>query len=308
MIILVNPRAGAVTALVRWQAVEPHIRSRFGDVRVLHTTSPGDMESAVLEASQSDDPRIVAAGGDGTANAVINAILRLDPADRDRCVMGAIGLGSSNDFHKPFIQASMIGRLPARLAFDRAEACDAGLMQYSLNGQEHERYFFLNASVGITAEGNARFNAPGALLRFLKRTHVPSAITYAALTSLVRYKNQSIRFSIRDFGTITAPITNLGILKSPYFSGALHYDTARDYTNGRFVVVACLEMNIPERFALFRALRKGSLAGAEHVRTWSTSVLDLESPSPIPIELDGEIVIARKAHFTVQPRILKVCP
>jgi len=308
MIILVNPLAGAGCGLARWHTIEPQIRALYGEAKVLLMDRLESVQPAVCEAAESGDPRIVAAGGDGTANAVVNAIMRLDPFARSRCVLGAIGLGSSNDFHKPFIESTMMGRFPSRLAFDRARLCDVSLLRYSCNGEEGEKFFFLNASAGITAAGNARFNKPGFILKFLKRTNVPSAIVYAALSSLLLYKNQPVRLSSPALGTLSTSITNLGILKNPHFSGELRYDAVCDYSNGRFVVVACSEMNIPQRYALFRALQEGSLSGLEQVRTWSTPALDLESESPIAVELDGEIVMAQKAHFEVQPHALRVCP
>ena len=308
MIVLVNPRAGAGSGRSRWQAIEPLIRAEFVELKVVILDDPEMLRVAVSEAAGSDDPRIVAAGGDGTANAVVNAVLQLDPSHRYRCVLGAIGLGSSNDFHKPFVDHRTITRFPARLAFDRARTCDVGRVLYSGNGERGERFFFLNASAGITAEGNARFNAPGPLLKMLKKTDVPAAIAYAALTSLLTYRNQLVRLTIPAHGTLAIAMTNLGILKSPHFSGELHYDADMNYENGRFVVVACSDMNIPQRYALFRALKNGSLTGLEHVHTWSTPVVDVESPSPIAIELDGEIITATQAHFEVLPHMLRVCP
>lgn len=308
MIVLVNPRAGAHSARSRWKTVEPLMRSAYGEMHTVILSEPAKLHAAVLEAAQGNDPRIVAAGGDGTANAVVSAVLALEPALRSRCIVGAIGLGSSNDFHKPFVERSMIGGFPGRLAFDRAKTCDVGHIRYTLNGNTAEQFFFLNASAGITAEGNARFNRPGPVLKTLKRTNVAAAIAYAALTSLVAYRNQTVRLTIPGVRTLSVALTNLGILKSPYFSGELHYDAEMNYENGRFVVVACSSMNIPQRYALFRALKNGSLSGLDHVRTWSTPVVDLEAGSPIAIEFDGEVITAQTAHIEVQPHMLKVCP
>lgn len=145
-------------------------------------------------------------------------------------------------------------------------------------------------------------------MNFLKRTHVPWAILYAALTSLFTYKNVPVRLSIAGAGSLCTSITNLGILKSPYFSGDLRYDSPRNYSNGRFVVVACSDMDIRHRLSLFRALKNGSLAGLQMVRSWSTPAVEIESPASFAIEMDGETVHARRARFTVVPRILKVCP
>ena len=90
-------------------------------------------------------------------------------------------------------------------------------VRLTLNGATTTRHFFLNASAGITAEGNRQFNHPGPVLGMLKRVSVRAAITYAAITSLIGYENIPVRLTIPQAGTITLALTNLGIVKTPYF-------------------------------------------------------------------------------------------
>ena len=308
MIALVNPHAGAGSGLTRWQRIEPLMRERFGDLRAVILDRPAAITSALRGAIRSGDTRIIAAGGDGTVNAVVHALLSGPQEYALACELGAIGLGSSNDFHKPFAASEMVDGLPARLNFAAATRCDAGRVILTLRGVTSTRHFLLNASAGITAEGNRRFNHPGPVLGLLKKISVPAAIAYAAITALAGYTNTPVRLTIPGSGTIALALTNLGIVKTPYFSGDLHYDIARDYTNGRFGVVACEQMNVPQRLALFRALTRGSIAHLAHVRSWSVPEAFLSAARPLPIEFDGETALAETAHFSVVPQALKVCP
>lgn len=308
MIALINPRAGAGNTLTRWNLIEPLMKERFGDVRVFFLGAPGAVAHAVEAAVSSADPRIVAAGGDGTVNAVVNAILNGPPEYASACVLGALGLGSSNDFHKPFGSNETLRGVHARLDFANASPCDAGAVRLTLNGTTTTRHFFLNASAGITAEGNRQFNHPGPVLGMLKRVSVRAAITYAAITSLIGFENIPVRLTIPQAGTFTLALTNLGIVKTPYFSGDLHYDIVKDYTNGRFGIVACEGMGTRQRYMLFRSLMHGSFAHLSHVRSWSAAEVELSANRPIRIEFDGETVMAEAASFTVLPHALKVCP
>ncbi len=308
MIVFLNPRAGAGSALARWERIAPRMRERFGEITVFPLNSPDTIVAGLAEFARSDDPRIVAAGGDGTANAVIHALLSGPPDLAQRCILGALGLGSSNDFHKPFNKAGSIDGIPARLAFDRATWCDAGRATFSADGWTSVRYFFLNASIGITAEGNCRFNTPGPVLGVLKRLSTPAAISFAAITALLRYKETQVTIAVPDSHTITLPLTNLGILKSPHFSGELHYDVVRNYANGKFAIVSCERMGIGQRVQLFRALLRGTTEGLTGVRSWSTASCSITAERPVPMEFDGETVIASAAQFTVVPHALRVCP
>jgi diacylglycerol kinase (ATP) len=308
MIALVNPRSAAGSGLARWNRVEPLMRERFGEVRTFLLDDRDAVAHALEAAIRSGDPRIVAAGGDGTVNAVVHGILSGPPEYTSVCVLGALGMGSSNDFHKPFEAQQLFGGLHARINFAGASSCDAGRICLTSGGRAVTRHFFLNASAGITAEGNQRFNHPGPMLDLLKRVSVRAAIAYAAITSLTGYDNIPVRLTIPQIGTISLSLTNLGIMKTPYFSGDLHYDLTKNYTNGRFGVVACEEMGIRQRLNLFRSLQHGSIAHLPGIRSWSSTEVTLSADRPIPIEFDGETVLAETAHFSVLPLALKVCP
>jgi diacylglycerol kinase family enzyme len=284
------------------------MRERFGEFHTVMLDAPHAIGRALERWMGPGDGRVVAAGGDGTANALVNALLSAPPVYTATCLLGAIGLGSSNDFHKPWNDTASMGGYPARLDFARASWCDAGRVVLGSDGEVSTRHFFLNASAGITAEGNCRFNQPGPVLGTLKRVSVPAAISYAAFTALLAYKNIPVTITMPGSDPVAMPLTNIGILKSPFFSGDLRYDIAGNYENGRFYVVACERMNIPQRIQLFRSLLRGTTDGLPGIRSWSTPEITLESASPMSIEFDGETVLTTSAHFEVVPHALRVCP
>jgi diacylglycerol kinase family enzyme len=293
---------------MKWRRIEPAIRERFDDLRVIMLDAPDAITRGLEVSVRTGDVRIVAAGGDGTVNAVVDALLGVPQEHATACILGAIGLGSSNDVHKPSRESTTVGGFRARLDFANASWCDAGRLRYTCDGREATRHFFLNASVGITAEGNLRFNRPGPVLAALKRTSVHAAISYAALASIIGHTNAPVTLTLPGSAPLTIPLTNLGILKSPFFSGDLHYGTARDHQNGRFAVVSCEGMSIPERVQLFRSLLHGTTDGLPGVRSWSTPSIIVEAVRPLPVEFDGEIVMSTSARFDVVSHALKVCP
>jgi diacylglycerol kinase family enzyme len=308
MIVFVNPHAGSGTGLMKWRRIEPVMRERFADLRVILLDSPDALTRGLHASRRSGDARVVAAGGDGTANAVIHALLSERQRYGSTCILGAIGLGSSNDFHKPRCDSGSMDGIRTRLDFPNATWCDAGRIIFSCDGHMCTRHFFLNASAGITAEGNRRFNQPGPVLAVLKRTSIRAAILYAALTAVAGYKNTPVTLTLPGSDPLTTPLTNIGILKSPFFSGDLHYDIARNYQNGRFAVVSCERMSLLQRVQLFRSLQRGTTDGLPGIRSWSTASITVESARPIPIEFDGETVLTASARFDVVPHALKVCP
>ena len=162
MLIFLNPAAGGGRALDRWDGIAPRLASLNG-IQLHLLDGQADGLQVLIDAVQRGETEIVAAGGDGTVNAVLTMLMQ--PALRDnpgRLTFGAIGLGSSNDFHKP--ATDTVEDCPCKLDFAHARLRDVGMLTAEVNGTRVYRYFISNASIGATADANREFNEPDRLL------------------------------------------------------------------------------------------------------------------------------------------------
>jgi diacylglycerol kinase (ATP) len=307
MIILLNPHAGGGTALEKWRrvsAILPPIREKaefcFLDA---HTAPDEIVKSGVLRG----DNHFLAAGGDGTVNTALNAIMHLPDSLRDRVILGAIGLGSSNDFHKPGDAGHMVEGVPVRLDFQRPAWHDVGNVLIHHNGHSSSHYFLINASAGITARGNALFNNPGPMLAWLKRTSTPMAILYAALRAISVHENLPCTIAIQGGDPVPVNLTNIGIVKNPHFSGSLHYEGPANVADGNFQIFLAEDMHLIERIGLLKALSSGRFGGLAKTRSWRAPAMTIASTRTFPLELDGEVYQTDRAEFKVLPQTLQVC-
>ncbi|MBI2614551.1 MAG: hypothetical protein HYW52_02510 [Gemmatimonadetes bacterium] len=189
MLVLLNPAAGGGRALARWQGIARDLERRWGRFDIHETRALRHTVGHIADSLRHGERRFVAVGGDGTVHLLINALATTArPAVLAQVTIGAVGLGSSNDFHKPFRnEAAARGVVPSRLEFGAATAHDIGLLLYTdADGVARRRYWANNASIGVTADGNHRFNTPDPVLKWLKRLATGPAIGYAALRALKR--------------------------------------------------------------------------------------------------------------------------
>jgi diacylglycerol kinase (ATP) len=94
--LIVNPVSGRDQALDVLPAVNAQLR-RAGPVDIALTVGPDDAVDAARRAVVEGYERVVAGGGDGTLNEVLNGVASA-PGGLDAIMLGVIPLGTGNDF------------------------------------------------------------------------------------------------------------------------------------------------------------------------------------------------------------------
>jgi diacylglycerol kinase (ATP) len=313
MLILVNPKAAGSTALRKWEKVSWRLLRSLEHPRVQILDGAASTGEQVREALLGGERDFIAAGGDGTLNVLLNAMLEHATEEQlPQLRIGAVGIGSSNDFHKPVTGSNLIDGIPCRVDLTRATPRDVGRLTWREGGTLSKKYFLSNASIGVTAEANSFFNNPDRLLGALKACSTPAAILYAALRTILRHRAQRCALWSPATGGVTTGCSNLAILKSPYISGSLRFDSPALYDSGLFSVYLASDMTTFDLLRLLRSLGAGrngdSSPALRKVRSWNTPSLLIRSEHPFTVEYDGEILRASEAEFSVLPCLIKVCP
>jgi YegS/Rv2252/BmrU family lipid kinase len=128
------------------KAAVKHVRQSGIDVDVYIPWSRKDLRRFVRQAIKDGAHRIVAGGGDGTLNAVVNAMIRGDA--RPKASLGILPLGTANDFARGAgIDAKdLMGALEL--------ACTGSPTKIDV-GRMNDQYFINVASAGFGAEVTA---------------------------------------------------------------------------------------------------------------------------------------------------------
>lgn len=302
MVIYLNTNCCGGKSLERWNRVKDYFLN--SDVVIIQTTDNNYL-SELKKHIEKGETQFLAAGGDGTVNYLLNFIIKNTAPDRlPQINLGAIGIGSSNDFHKP--SSVMIEDISVCHNFINAYLRDIGVIKYeSINGKI-EKYFFINASIGITAQANKIFNSSFWLLRTMKRTNTKLAILFSAIKTILFYKNLNAEICINN-NKLRTQITNLGITKNPHFSGDFCYDCKADYTNGKFDVHLAQYMNKYEIFKLMSSLTRNNFSKLKKVKSWQSDTITITSPKDFEVEYDGEVILTNNVEFTILKQAIKVC-
>lgn len=307
MRIFLNPHCDYGKGRKKWEKVESSLRLRYGEFEVEEIHSPDHIAQQIKDAAGRGERVFIAAGGDGTVNLMVNAILRLS-AFKEEIVFGAVGLGSSNDFHKPFRPETFIDGIPTRMDWRHTVISDVIRLRYR-NSCPHlsTRYSIINASLGITAEANAFYNMRLPFVDFIQKFSLEAAIILSALKTILTYRNIPCHVRISKSDQRRFLLTNLGIIKNPHFAGNLCYDTPVRSDDGRLGVNLCFGMTKWEAMRTLMSLQNHKFRGLPKTCSWDATRLEVESQKPFALEMDGEVVEASYAEFRLIPKALRCC-
>ena len=299
-LVLRNPAAGRAAEVRALAFARREIDARF-DAEEVILDAGGSWKAAVPAALERGVRTFVAAGGDGTVHALLEAILAARGSrPLEGITLGVAALGSSNDFVKPLGP----GDSPVPLRLDAARAAPRDLVRVrsvDASGREATSLLAVSASAGIVAEGNALFNAA----RRPRRWTGP-AIAAAALRAIRRHRGFTVRLK-HDGREEEVSLSSLSVMKSPWLSGAFRYDLPVAPDDGFLGVAVCAGMGRLRLLATLAGLLFGRFRGRPGTRSFLTMALSVSADAPFLLEVDGEVGQAVEASFDLLARRIRVC-
>jgi diacylglycerol kinase (ATP) len=284
-LIIFNPIAGSVGDVQR--TLEDLQRLRPSAVSM--TKKRGDAEKYSRQAVRAGHRYIVAAGGDGTLNEVVNGIV----GTADRLRIGILPLGTGNDFARtlglPFSVEENIDILRA----SKTRALDIVRVK-----SDRTRYF-VNVSAGGFSGIVRKKITPE-----IKRNWGPLAYirgAAAALPKLHAYKTRILLDGREELSTV---VYNVVIANGRFVAGGLPIAPEADPADGLLDVIL-----IPKRSPTEIALLAAEIIMGKH---FSSSVVIFRRAKKISVRsrpgmwfnVDGELVGSAPAEFQILPRAL----
>jgi YegS/Rv2252/BmrU family lipid kinase len=282
VLVIYNPVAG-LRQRRQFGATLRHLTMAGCTVAVRETAAAG-AASTLARAGLDEAPDvIVAAGGDGTINEIINAVAGTS------AVLGLIPLGTAN------VLAAEIG-LPSDPR-GVAEVIAAGRARPIYLGAVGARRFAMMASFGYDAHAVDRVNLA------LKRRLGKLAYVASGVDTWVRHRE--LRFALEIDGKPYSA-ASVVIAKGHYYGG--RFQCAPDARLDEPRLYACL-LERPGRWNVLRyglALGTGQLGRLSDVRVIPAEVVRVTAPAGEPIQADGDIVGETPAEFRVSSERLNL--
>jgi YegS/Rv2252/BmrU family lipid kinase len=259
------------------------------------TTAPGDARRLAAEAVRDGFDLVVAAGGDGTVNEVLNG-LGDAPDGFARARLGVLPLGTVNVFARELKIPLRVGRAWEVLRRGREIKIDLPRVEFSTDGVLEKRYFCQLAGAGLDARAIE-------LVDWRHKKQVGKLAYVIAGLKALREKKAAI--TVRANGqSATGGLVLVG--NGKFYGGSFALLPAADLRNGLLEV--CVLPRVDWLTLLrcapnFLARRK---LPEKLVRRFSTASFELSSETPAAFELDGEWVGKLPVTFSIEHEKLRV--
>jgi YegS/Rv2252/BmrU family lipid kinase len=298
--VILNPAAGKGRAEREWPAIAARLREAGITFTQAVTCGPGDARGLAREARLAGAGRLIAAGGDGTLNEVINGLVAAAGSAAPPPALALLPLGTGVDFARG-LGVRTIEDILAALQTGVPRALDLGRARFrDHDGAERERAFLNVADCGLGPQASAQIER-------VDRRLGRAAYLYGALQAIAGYAPASTRITVDRHPVYEAPCGLLAIGNGQYFGGGMHIAPKARPDDGLLdlVILGATDRRTLVGDLLPRVYRGTHLRHpAVHFARGTT--ITIESDPPLPLELDGEIVGTTPATFTIQPQRLTI--
>ncbi|MEJ7599394.1 MAG: diacylglycerol kinase family protein [Kofleriaceae bacterium] len=299
--VIVNPKSQGGKLGKRWAELADTIGRAFPFDEAL-TTGPGDATRLTREALQGGAERVVALGGDGTVNEVVNGFF--DDAGKSIAPEASFALlpfGTGGDFRRSFGLPTEIAEAAAVIAANQRKQIDVGRLTFvATSGEPAHRMFANIASFGVSGVVDRLVNESGKRLGRL-------SFLFASARATWSYTNQRVQLTFDGKDRVEATINTVAIANGRYFGGAMKVAPEAEIDDGLFDVVALGDLSFADMLKSGRRLYKGTHVTMDKVTTRRAKVIEAEPIEPganVELDVDGEAPGRLPARFEIVPRAL----
>ncbi len=301
-VFVLNPSSAAGATRRRFERVRGRFQSVLPGMEVRLTEGPGHATELARAAVRSLAAAVIAVGGDGTNNEVINGFFDED-GERiaSDTAFGVVTSGTGGDFRRTFGWAASPEQDLARIERGERRRIDLGRVRYTKpDGSPGLRFFVNIGSFGMSGAVVDRVNAGS------KALGAKGSFMTATVRSILGYKPPDVRLVTDGEAEQRLNVTTVALANGQYFGGGMWIAPDARCDDGQLELVVI--RGVGAGFWLKHGLKvySGAHKGLGEVMCRACRSVRAEpvGEEDVLIELDGEQCGKLPATFEVLPGAL----
>ena len=301
-ILIVNPKSANGTTGKNWTRIYQEIRRGLKtDLNVRFTDRQGHGTTLATEAIKEGYERVVAVGGDGTINEVMNGFFEKGKVINPDAALAVMSIGTGSDFVKTFEFPTTPFEAAERIRQGKVWTIDLGKCTFTgLDGEEGSRFFINIADFGsggaVVDKVNRTTKVLGGQISFL----------WGILTTLPTYKNKLTKYRVDDGPEEEKILNTFIVANGRYYGGGLKPAPNAELDDGVFDVVSIGDVGFFEAVSSLGKFRKGTYLEIPKVTFSKGKTVVASSEQTQLVEMEGEVVGRLPARFEMVPKAMKI--
>jgi YegS/Rv2252/BmrU family lipid kinase len=294
--VILNPIAGRGAGKKAIPEIESYLNSFGIDYDLLITEEPGHGIKLAEEAGGNGYQTVVAVGGDGTANEVINGLMNASDNGKITSKLAVLPVGRGNDFSYGMGVPQDLESACKILAEGRSRKIDIGFVK---GGDYPEGRYFGNG-VGIGFDAVVGFEA-AKLPSFI--TGMPAYLVAALKTIFLYFNAPLLRVEI-DGEVLEQSCLIVSLMNGKRMGGAFMF--APDFEPDDGLLNLCIAEQVSRMgvLSLFPKVMSGTQQDHPAIKMPSGKAIRIEAiTGSLPVHADGETIC--KAGKNLEVEILK---
>jgi YegS/Rv2252/BmrU family lipid kinase len=286
-----NNRLAKVLPRLRKYCREIHL----GSVEFIITQRKKHAIELARQATEKGCDYLVAVGGDGTLNEVINGMLQSNLTATEYPTIGLLPLGSANDFARTAGISNSIEALIELIKSNTSKKIDLG--KIIIQQTRETRYFINIAGVGLGAEIAQNLEQSSSVLgpAFNYFRHI--------IKGFLNYVKKEVSCTSSTWQW-KGRLLQMTVANGRYFGNAICIAPDARITDGLFQVSIFGDLSIWDYLKNYGNLKKGVKINLPQVCYHNTREVLLQSNDSCSIEADGEYVGLAPAVIKVMPKAI----
>jgi diacylglycerol kinase (ATP) len=284
-LMIINPVARTLPSPDRLATAPAWLRLRGWAVEEHRTERAGHATELARQAVQSGYDAVIAVGGDGTINEVINGMAGSDTA------LAVIPAGTAN----VWAHEVRMPRHPAAVA----RLLDQGVVRQIDLGVMNGRYFLLMASLGVDSI------VVSAIPPWAKRTFGRMAYVTQGFREAVTFPAVPARVSV-DGEVMDVDLLMVVIGNTRSYGGVLKITNLAIADDGQLDMVVYNGSGVGRIFNYMARTFIGRHVRAPGATYRSARTIEIDTEVPLPVQVDGDLAGQTPARFEIAPGALRV--
>jgi len=298
-LFVVNPVSAGGKTEGMWPEIEKELRSLGLDFDHRVTEAPGHATDLAREGVAQGYEMVVAVGGDGTVNEVVNGLIP-PGGTRAQATLGVVITGRGSDLARTIGVPSDYGEACVRLTGDRTMTVDLGLVEFESEGERRTRYFVNVGGGGFDGEVAHRANrAPNFM-------GGPVPYLTSLVTTLFAYRNKAIELVIDDGDPMTMVVNSVVVANCQYFGGGMRVAPDADPNDGLFDVIVIGDIDKIEFLMTVPRVYDGTHITHPQVDTYRAKRVEVRSEQDLLLQVEGEVCGHTPLTFEIIPSALDI--